>query len=167
MTTLKIVMSVCVLVLLASCTQDEPPRSTPRAVSPQQVAELSEPAIGLDESFITPQNIKIIENGLREDAAAKLKNNMQASGNYQDVSIDAGSQLTNHQGERAVVTSLVIPKTNNEGPAVIKHIWWIQDEQMKRVVCIVINTNDFNALRGKCGKQISSTFGYKNWSLPE
>ena len=167
MTTAKITMSICALALVASCSQNEEPSSTPRAVSPQQVAELSEPAIGLDETFITPQNIKVIENGLREDAAAKLKNNMQAAGDYREVPLLAASQLTNHQGERAVVTSIVIPKIDDEGSAVIKHIWWIQDQQLKRVVCSVINTDDFNALRGKCGQQISSTFGYKNWSLPE
>ena len=167
MTPVKATMSICAMALAASCSQNEAPRSTPRAVPPQQVGELLEPAIGLDETFITPQNIKIIENRLREDTAAKLKNNMQASGDYRDVPLVAASHLMNHQGERAVVTSIVIPKINDEGQTVMKHIWWIQDQQLKRVLCVVYNTDDFNASRGKCGEQISSTFGYKNWSLPE
>lgn len=151
--------------ILTACSSEDQGENqgVERKESQIEVQEILSPSPGVTEDQITPQVVAAEEEAQRKKAQAKLDRNVEQYGSYsKNPEVSVYTRLVNISNERAMVTHVKIIGEAPE-PSSIYAVAWVQQEQIKTVLCTSKTEADFNYRRGKCGDQIQSTFGYRNW----
>ena len=174
-------VNIAGLALLSSACQQKAPNGeaiaversdTPSSLPPLEqnltVTEFVQSSQGVSESDIGPEFIAGIEDFLLKEKRAHYRNRMRDMGHEAEGGeLSVASSVVDDEGRKLVITEIMTTNDpqGNPNASKIKIAWWIQGDQLKLVQC-ADTTGSLIAIRsGKCGDQISRTFGYRNWTL--
>jgi len=78
-----------------------------------------------------------------------------------DVVFEAATVVLEHSGRRLAVTEVTPPR----GRAKSKIVWWIEGNQLERVVCADTGGEEIPIRHGPCAAEIAATFQISDWQL--
>lgn len=114
---------------------------------------------------ITDELINEFEKFIVLDTEERIKIRAKEAGEpVVSVGLTASSLKFSQNGENAIITEVNFPK-HFSNPPNMKVIWWIQNNEFKRVQCADLTGASVNYRRGKCGRQVEDTFGYTHWYM--